>query len=209
MEQLTISISQILGISSGLALLISVVVSALWAIYFNRIKEGQKAEFQKQIESLKAKNDKCNYISKTQFDAEFKMYQKLSEVGFNMLLDNSLLFPMGIDYLPKDETEQQKIFETRFETANKSMVIYQNMLFKYAPFLSENIYNLFDELKEFGRLQLIFYPDFKIRKDLQNSSASKDELNNCMKRTPKMFDKHNEIIRVLREYLKSLKVQEG
>src|SRR5574344_403754 len=206
MEQLTISISQILGISSGLALLISVVVSALWAIYFNRIKEGQKAEFQKQIKKKKKKNDKCNYISKTQFDAEFKMYQKLSEVGFNMLLDNSLLFPMGIDYLPKDETEQQKIFETRFETANKSMVIYQNMLFKYAPFLSENIYNLFDELKEFGRLQLIFYPDFKIRKDLQNSSASKDELNNCMKRTPKMFDKHNEIIRVLREYLKSLKV---
>ena len=57
MSELTLSISQIFGISSALATLIAICICALWGIWFNRIKEGQRAEFQKQIEELKAKQD--------------------------------------------------------------------------------------------------------------------------------------------------------
>ena len=78
MHQLTISINQILGVSTATSALLSILISALWALYFNRIKEGQKAEFQKQIEAqkaefskqleiIKAKNEKMNYITRTQF----------------------------------------------------------------------------------------------------------------------------------------------
>ena len=102
-EQLTISIKEILGLSSVLSGLIALSVCAIWSIVFNRIKEGQKAEFQKQIETqkaeftkeletLKAKNDKCNYITKTQFDVEFKIYQEISEPIFNMFFDVLKLF---------------------------------------------------------------------------------------------------------------------
>ena len=74
MEQIAISLNQIFGWSIGISLIVACLISALWSIYFNRIKEGQKAEFQKQIEeqksefakeieNLKAKNDKLNYIS--------------------------------------------------------------------------------------------------------------------------------------------------
>ncbi len=97
MEQITISISEIFGWSIGISTLVAVAFGALWSIGFNRIKEGQKAEFQKQIETqkaefskeieyLKAKNDKCNYITKTQFDAEFKIYQELSAKLFSDVL---------------------------------------------------------------------------------------------------------------------------
>ena len=44
MHQLTISINQILGVSTATSALLSILISALWAIYFNRIKEGQKAD---------------------------------------------------------------------------------------------------------------------------------------------------------------------
>lgn len=219
MEQIALSISEIFGWSVGVSAIVAVAISALWAIYFNRIKEGQKAEFKKQLneqqanfdkqlETLKAKNDKCNYISKTQFDAEFKIYQELSEAGFNMLLDNSRLFPMKIDRLPENKEEQQKVFEERFDTANKSLILYQNMLFKFAPFIQENIYLTFNEFKELGRLQLIYYPILKFENDPDvRKDLLKDE-QECWKRTHKMFKLHEKLINELREYLKSLKIQE-
>ena len=219
MHQLPISINQILGLSTAASALLSILISALWAIYFNRIKEGQKAEFQKQIEAqkadfskqleiIKAKNEKMNYITKTQFDAEFKMYQELSESSFQMLLDNSRLFPMGIDRLPESKEEQDKIFQERFNKANNSLVNYQNRLFKYAPFIKEENYLLFDELKEMGRLQLIYYPIYKFEYDEEEKRAIYKEIRECWKRTSVMYTKHDEIIKRLRAYLNNIKLVE-
>lgn len=220
MHQLPISINQILGLSTAASALLSILISALWAIYFNRIKEGQKAEFQKQIEAqkaefskqleiIKAKNEKMNYITKTQFDAEFKMYQELSETCFLMFLDNSLLFPNCIDKLPDKEAEIEE-YKNRYKRAKDSMLNYQNMLYKYAPFIKEDLYKLFDEFRKKGQFQINFYPDFHF----PNSSVA-DCMNEmgkerlaCFKRTSEMFKDHEKIIEELREYLQSLKVQE-
>ena len=208
MQELSISISQLLGISSSIAILIALAIGALWSIYFNRIKEGQKLEFDKQLEILKSKNEKINYITKAQFDAEFKMYQELSEASFQMLLDNSRLFPMGIDRLPESKEEQDKIFQERFNKANSSLVNYQNMLFKYAPFIKEENYLLFDELKEMGRLQLIYYPIYKFEYSEEEKKEIYKEIQECWKRTSLMYKKHDEIIKILRNYLNNIKLVE-
>lgn len=208
MHELSISISQLLGISSSIAILIALAIGALWSIYFNRIKEGQKLEFDKQLEILKSKNEKINYITKAQFDAEFKMYQELSEASFQMLLDNSRLFPMGIDRLPESKEEQDKIFQERFNKANSSLVNYQNMLFKYAPFIKEENYLLFDELKEMGRLQLIYYPIYKFEYNEEEKKEIYKEIQECWKRTSLMYKKHDEIIKILRNYLNNIKLVE-
>lgn len=208
MQELSISISQLLGISSSIAILIALAIGALWSIYFNRIKEGQKLEFDKQLEILKSKNEKINYITKAQFDAEFKMYQELSEASFQMLLDNSRLFPMGIDRLPESKEEQDKIFQERFNKANSSLVNYQNMLFKYAPFIKEENYLLFDELKEMGRLQLIYYPIYKFEYNEEEKKEIYKEIQECWKRTSLMYKKHDEIIKILRNYLNNIKLVE-
>lgn len=208
MQELSISISQLLGVSSSIATLIAIVIGASWSIYFNRIKEGQKTEFAKQLEILKSKNEKVNYITKTQFDAEFKMYQELSEASFQMLLDNSKLFPMGIDRLPESKEAQDKIFQERFNKANSSLVNYQNMLFKYAPFIKEENYILFDELKEMGRLQLIYYPIYKFEYNEEEKREIYKEIQECWKRTSLMYKKHDEIIKILRNYLNNIKLVE-
>ena len=208
MHELSISISQLLGISSSIAILIALAIGALWSIYFNRIKEGQKLEFDKQLEILKSKNEKINYITKAHFDAEIKMYQELSEASFQMLLDNSRLFPMGIDRLPESKEEQDKIFQERFNKANSSLVNYQNMLFKYAPFIKEENYLLFDELKEMGRLQLIYYPIYKFEYNEEEKKEIYKEIQECWKRTSLMYKKHDEIIKILRNYLNNIKLVE-
>lgn len=220
MQQLTISINQILGLSTAVSALLSILISALWAIYFNRIKEGQKTEFQKQIEvqkaefskqleSIKAKNEKMNYITKTQFDAEFKMYQELSGACFLMFLDNSLLFHRGIDYLPREEEECKKIFEERYKAARDSLILYQNMLYKYAPFISIKLYELFEQLRTLANRQVHWYPDFVLgRLEPDVVKELMDEKKACWQRTKDIEDLHKKLIEELREYLQSLKVQE-
>ena len=209
MHQLTISINQILGVSTATSALLSILISALWAIYFNRIKEGQKAEFSKQLEIIKAKNEKMNYITKTQFDTEFKMYQELSEACFLMFLDNSLLFPRGIDYLPREEEECKKIFEERYKAARDSLILYQNMLYKYAPFISVRLYKFFEQLRELAHRQVQWYPDFVLgRLESDVIKELKDEKIACRERTKEIEDLHKKLIEELREYLQSLKVQE-
>ena len=135
MEQITISISEVFGWSIGVSALVAISISALWAIYFNRIKEGQKAEFQKQIEELKAKNDKLNYITKTQFDAEFKMYQELSAASYNMVMEMSNLFPKNKPIL-KDMQSSFKNNIKIFKDSINSNLSFQDLLFKYSAFIS-------------------------------------------------------------------------
>lgn len=133
MDNLVLSVMQIIGISGGTSLIIVILAGKLWEIWFNRIKEGQKAEFETQIQNLKFEKEKLNYISKTQFDVEFKMYQELSEACFEMVLSSTALFPNCIDYLPESEEEQKEIFSKRYKDAVDKLVLYQNLLFKYAP----------------------------------------------------------------------------
>lgn len=152
MEQITISISEIFGWSIGISTLVAVAVGALWSIGFNRIKEGQKAEFQKQIETqkaeftkeletLKAKNDKCNYITKTQFDAEFKMYQELSSSTFEAL--------MTLRIIDKEVYlgDLQKEYNEKWKTESLEKVnSFATIVHKYAPFIEENIFKKLSNL---------------------------------------------------------------
>lgn len=208
MDNLVLSVMQIIGISGGTSLIIVILAGKLWEIWFNRIKEGQKAEFETQIQNLKFEKEKLNYISKAQFDAEFKMYQELSEACFEMVLSSTALFPNYIDYLPESEEEQKEIFNKRYKDAVDKLVLYQNLLFKYAPFISKELYEKFEDLRKMVQAQTNWYPDFKLGR-IDNTEILrelKDERHNCIKRTPIIEQKHKEIIEALRIYLNNIKV---
>ena len=76
--------------------------------------EKFKSELHKELELLKAKNEKMNYITKTQFDAEFRMYQELSEACIETFISVNSVFPIK----DKIETEQFII------TARENTLIY-------------------------------------------------------------------------------------
>ncbi len=217
-KELSLSISQLLGISTAISFLVVICICALWTIWLNRIKEGQKAEFQKQIEkqkseftkeieNLKAKNEKLNYISKTQFDAEFKIYRELSDFSFQMLLSTILLFPKW-DSLPKDKKEQQEIFKERYKKAQENFMLFQNTLHKNAPFISKELFDLFEKFREENRLQIIAYENVKFEEDEECRKEYRKNSNENRKRTDLLMKMNEEITDKLREYLKSLKVLE-
>ena len=208
MEHVAISLNQIFGWSIFSSFLVACLISALWSIYFNRIKEGQRTEFQKQIEELKAKQSRLNYITQAQFDAEFKMYQELSEAKFNAILESSRLFPYGLDKLPSDEEERKSEYLKRYKSASSALIEFQNLLFKYAPFIEEKLYQQFEDLRILIQQNVNWFPDLHIDEYLSKTLPFKIR-QECTQRTKEMYDKQETLIKDLREYLKSLKIQEG
>ena len=205
MEQVALSLNQLLGWSIGASFIVACLISALWSIYFNRIKEGQRAEFQKQVEELKARQGRLNYISQTQFDAEFKIYQELSESLFNSIVKSYLLFPNGLDKIPTDNEERQEEYRKRYKDATEALFNFQDLVFKYAAFIKEDLYKQFDEIRLLIQLNVNYFPDIRLRDDVQ---LPVDAEMDCFNRTKEISDKQDTLIKNLRDYLQSLKITE-
>lgn len=204
-----------LGGASFIILSLSSWIGKIWAKIFIKQQEAKyqkdiecyKNQLSEQLEILKAKNEKANYISKTQFDAEFKIYQELSETSFSMLYKVALLFPEGLDRgIPEGKDERQQVCQDRYEKAEEELIKFQNKLYQVAPFITKEMYNLFDELKEEARLQVVFYPRLVLNSDKEWVKELFDQESKCLERTPKLREKHKYIIESLRVYLSSLKV---
>jgi len=205
LEQVALSLNQLLGWSIGASFIVACLISALWSIYFNRIKEGQRAEFQKQVEELKARQGRLNYISQTQFDAEFKIYQELSESLFNSILKSYLLFPNGLDKIPTDNEERQEEYRKRYKDATEALFNFQDLVFKYAAFIKEDLYKQFDEIRLLIQLNVNYFSDIRLRDDVQ---LPVDAEMDCFNRTKEISDKQDTLIKNLRDYLQSLKITE-
>lgn len=210
MEQAASLLTEIFGWSLGISSIVAIAIGAIWSIYFNRIKEKQQAEFSKQLEILKAKNEKINYISKTQFDAEFKMYQELSQYSFQMLLAVKVLFPYseGI-LLSNDNDKQKKKAEQLFKDAAEAFMKFQEVLYKNAPFISKEIYSLFENFKQENQSQIDDFRNLKFDPDKGMREEYLSHAHENYKKNFNLSKMHDEIIEELREYLKTLKVMDG
>lgn len=151
--------------------------------------EKFKSELHKELELLKAKNEKMNYITKTQFDAEFRMYQELSEACIETFISVNSVFPIK----DKIETEQFII------TARENTLIYGRTTYKYAPFLKKELFEKFKKLSE------IFCDVLSLAKFENKYLINFEELKELR---ANMHEIQADIYNELREYLQSLKVQE-
>lgn len=193
------------GVSSATSIIISILMAGVWSVIFYFWQKSIDNKYQKQLENLKAKNDKLNYITKTQFDAEFKMYQELSEANFQAILKSYLLFPTGLDSISSNKEECQKEYKKRYDEAVETLVILQNLLFKYAAFIEEDLYKKFDEIRLLIKLNIDYFPEIRLRDDINLPIKIETE---CFNRTNEIKDKYDMLINTLRTYLKLLKVQE-
>ncbi|MGN1153765.1 MAG: hypothetical protein ACI4S3_07025 [Candidatus Gastranaerophilaceae bacterium] len=167
--------------------------------------EEYKLKLAEQLEILKAKNDKLNYISKTQFDAEFKMYQELSKAIY-ILINTIKKFDQSqtianVAYI--------KIAQSLSEETKKAFQIFEQLLFQYAPFIQEKIFLICEHFRivVFTKfisfhMEELFNEDNIMPRILKISKNFDSE-------TREIFLLHKEIIEALRKYLSTLKIQEG
>lgn len=197
-----IELWKLAGYSDCHAAIICIIFSAIWGVSF----AFYNADVKKQIENLKAKNKERNYISKVQFDAEFKIYQELAEYCYYMFFNVSQLFPIGIYERPADSEERQEYIKTLYENALKALVDFQNILYKYGAFITEDLYKIFDDFKLKNQEQVNMYKNINIA-DIEDVRADfrKNFHKECIKRTEEIYNDYDKITIELRQYLKSLK----
>ena len=188
------------GYSDCHAAIICLIFSAVWAVVFALYKTDVK----KQIENLKAKNEKINYITNIKHETEFDMYRNLSEISFNLVNSVSKLYSNYCEDSSKVELLKNNIDLNMYENARKNCDIFQCCLYSYAPFIKENLFKDFEEfLKQtntlIGIYHYIFYEQtpFNIVDSYINYNTSYKEVFNCTKL-------HREIINNIRTTLYNL-----
>lgn len=166
------------------------------------IPEFWKNVFKKDLSNHNANNQKKIYVSKVKFYAEFEMYQKLSKSCFKMVLETSKLFQI-FEYSPSDEKKREEYNKNKYKEAEEQICVFQDDLYMYAPFISENIYELLLELHKIAMKQESDYFELYITKNLGRSEIKTSETHRDRER---LMSLHSEFIKELRIYLNNLDV---
>jgi len=139
------------AISTGLEVIKLIVTGGIGAaiigiigkVVVDRKLQKQKAEYDKQLESLKSKLGKKNTVHKLQFEKEFQLYGEL----WKALVDvrSTATITPSLDIMPKDQPHYD-VYKGRFESAadafNKA-----NDLFKYhRPFYHDDVSKITEDL---------------------------------------------------------------
>jgi len=202
MEEELLYFWQNFGVSSATSIIISILMAGIWSVIFYFWQKSIDNKYQKQLENLKAKNDKINYISKTQFDAEFVMYKELSKATYKV----KILF---VDYLKRI---LDKSFDANFVESYKNVAIeitdFQEILASYSPFINKNLNEHFENFRMYVNKKIKFIQiesEKEIKKEITENEFIKSV---CSVKFEKIEQLHENIVNNLRAYLQSLKVQE-
>ena len=178
-----------------------VIVCIVW---FARkfINKHIDSRFDQRLENHKAENDKKINVSKVKFDSEFQMYKELSNACFNLVLEVGPMFPLFAK-TPSDPEELKKYEKRIYSESHRAIIEFQNKLFSYAPFISEEIYKQLDNIRKLCQTNIRYYEDWKIHK---LSPLDVKRYNECQDRYETIKETHSEFVASLRERLKALEV---
>ena len=172
------------------------------------LSKKYELKMQKELEKFKSIVDNKTYISKTRFDTEFEIYRNLSSAFSEMVKSISILIPCGYHTVPANE-EVRKEYEAKcYAKAQPTVVIAQDLLAANVPFISERIYDGYEELVRLCSLQLCSYEDrfnvFDLRPAKEKESFSREDY----KRTGEIIEKWRQQNNLIREYHSTLEVIE-
>ena len=211
-----------LGGSSAIILGLSKWFGKLWA---NLILEEEKAKHQKEIEGYKSNlskelarinaiQDQALYISKNQYDNEYKIYQKIWQSLHQCTLRSIQLYP-GYEELPINEKERESYNEEKYKMFVKTFNDFSTTIEEYAPFYKEELYLAFKDLRTLcGEMGSIFKTEEFDKKYNATFAAVKDEPMSTedRKRTMELRNlinnKKETLSSDMRTYLNSLKLKE-
>ena len=162
-----------------------------------------KATIDQELTKLKAGLDTKTYISKVRFDKEFESYQKLSEKILEMIVTNSILFPQAEFVLEQNEDERKKERFRRHNDAMQAHTAAYNAIIVTAPFISEKLHILFDDVRNECWKQIIGFRIIYLCGTQPTGSEMRKMMEEYQKRNEEITMKPEEIILKMREHLKT------
>lgn len=174
--------------------LISGIIAYFLAIY--------KAKKDTEILIKQYDQDKKSYMNKVIFDAEFLTIKDLSEKILLMVNDVMRLFPDGIYSQYEDEEKEKERKNKLFDDALKSSFEARNSLYSNAPFISEESFNLIENMYNECAKQVIWYPELIMKVyGEEHSNSLKDVHKECRERTGEIREMQKELIDYLRNHI--------
>lgn len=205
----------ILGISS--------FIGKIWA---NKFAEKHRVKFEKDIENYKSEiNTKLNkldkiqekalYISKVNYDNEYKIYMEIWPKLIKCSNDVFRLYPRGIEDVPIDEKELEMYKKKKYKNFCDSYNKFIDCIDKYAPFYQEEYYDCLNKIKEhcFRIADTYKMYEFDVKYNL--SFAGCRDLKLKAEERKEIFEREEEILKLkgellikIRTYLNGLKLKE-
>ena len=223
-------------ISSGIGATVMFGLSKwLGGIWSNRILENErqknrkaieknKQEFQKEIECIKEEfqkefskidklNEKAIYISKTQYDKEFEIYQDIWSKLYQCTKSTLGLCAI-IEDVPTSENAKDMYYIDKYNNFSKKINEFEDAINKFLPFYKEDFGVKFNKLKGYCDQVGVIYKIYKI--DVKHNESFRacrdfimpeDRVKEFYEILPKKISEiQKEIANDIREYLYSLQI---
>lgn len=176
----------------------NIIADKIYAKYENKLEQA--------LEKYKTELSKKEYVSQVRFDAEFEIYRTLSKEFSTAVKNISLMIPDGIAYSPADEEKRTEYENKIYVDANNAVVVAQDVLYANGAFISEELYNKYNEiltlcsqqLNAFQRRYNVLY--FASQEKKENYTDKEYE------RTTTIKEKWLELNNCVREYISKLEV---
>ena len=201
-EVLKIALGVIAALGGGGAI-VAGLSSWLGKVWADRLMVKETAKFREDLERLTKQLERKNYVSKVRFDAEFAIYRELCANTDEMERAVYMLFPAGIDHLPKDEEQKKAMFAERYKNALAAYGKANKSLVQNGAFIPTEIHDLFYKVNDLCRMQVNLYPYY-----LRTGNDKLDQSHElaCRNRTLEIEEEYKKLQEKLREYLKTLDV---
>ncbi len=198
--------------AGGVGGIILAIIKFSSNIIANHLSKKYDLKLQQQLENYKTELSKKEYISKTRFETEFRIYQELSEKNTSLVYSagEALSFVCGAAYT-KEEVDEY--FNRFCDQLNETKQINR----RYAPFIDEHIY---DQFKSMEKMVSEMFSQFKTWHhfymiEQANENPPEYVYNNFDRIQKDMYDRQknlsdalNKLLCDLRVYIKKLDVIE-
>lgn len=175
-------------------------------IIAERISAKYENKLEQALEKYKTELSKKEYVSQVRFDAEFEIYRTLSKEFSTAVKNISLMIPDGMASLPADKDKRKEYENKQYVAANNAVVTAQDALYANGAFISEELYNKYNEILQLCGKQLdAFQRRYNV---LYFASQEKKEsyTDKEYERTTTIKEKWLELNNCVREYISKLEV---
>lgn len=175
-------------------------------IIAERISAKYENKLEQTLEKYKTELSKKEYVSQVRFDAEFEIYRTLSKEFSTAVKNISLMIPDGMAYFPADKDKRKEYENEQYVAANNAVVTAQDALYANSAFISEELYNKYNEILHLCSQQLnAFQRRYNV---LYFASQEKKEnyTDKEYERTRTIKEKWLELNNNVREYISKLEV---
>lgn len=169
--------------------------------------EKTKQKLELEIEHYHTQSDEFTFVTKLQFETEFKVYQVLFEKLYDFGVNTANLFPI-LDQIPQNEDKVREMYKERYKDYCSAYNVFSAVLEQNAPFLPKTIYDRFVELRSKARSIGCMFPEIRIFDDERFETDNREMARENYKSTREFNEMIADIKNEVRDYLGTLKVQD-